>query len=128
MRRLTIVVSGVIVTALTSGCAPKAGSLQAASETLGVGHVSSIEFSGSGRWYQFGQAPNPSLPWPQFEMSSFTTTVDYSVPAARVQMTRKQTIEPGRERPAPAEQKPDQYISGTIAWNLAAAAGAAPGS
>ena len=66
------------------------------------------------------------LPWPQFDVSSYTATINYATPAARVQMTRKQTIEPGRVRPAPVEQRPDQYVSGTTAWNLAAPAGAAP--
>ena len=38
-------------------------------------------------------------------------------PARRVQMARMQTVEPGRVRPAPVEQRPDQYVSGTLAWN-----------
>ena len=74
----------------------------------------SIEFSGSGRWFQFGQAPSPTLPWPQFDVSSYTATINYETPAARVQMTRIQTIEPGRARPAPVEQRPDQYVQRNI--------------
>jgi glyoxylase-like metal-dependent hydrolase (beta-lactamase superfamily II) len=95
---------------------------------MGVAELNSIEYSGSGRWYQFGQAPGPTLPWPQFDLSEYTATVDYATPAARVQMTRRQTVEPGRARPAPVEQRQDQYISGTFAWNLAPPAGAAPGT
>jgi glyoxylase-like metal-dependent hydrolase (beta-lactamase superfamily II) len=41
-------------------------------------------------------------------------------------MTRLQTIEPNRVRPMPVEQRPDQYVSGTAAWNMAPPAGAAP--
>jgi glyoxylase-like metal-dependent hydrolase (beta-lactamase superfamily II) len=115
----------VAIAVASSACGPQAGSLEAANETLGTAQVNSIEFSGTGRWYQFGQAPAPSLPWPQFDVSSYTATINYATPAARVQMTRKQTIEPGRVRPAPVEQRPDQYVSGTTAWNLAAPAGAA---
>jgi glyoxylase-like metal-dependent hydrolase (beta-lactamase superfamily II) len=115
----------VAIAVASSACGPQAGSLQAANNTLGIAQVNAIEFSGTGRWYQFGQAPAPNLPWPQFDVSSYTATINYAAPAARVQMTRKQTIEPGRVRPAPAEQKPDQYVSGTTAWNLAAPAGAA---
>ena len=37
-------------------------------------------------------------------------------------------MEPGRVRPAPAEQRPDQYVSGTSAWNMAPPAGSAPGT
>src|SRR5947209_250660 len=43
-------------------------------------------------------------------------------------MTRKQVVEAERARPAPVEQKVDQYISGAAAWNMAAPAGAAPGT
>jgi glyoxylase-like metal-dependent hydrolase (beta-lactamase superfamily II) len=116
----------VAIALASAACGPQAGSLQAANEALGAPQVNSIEFSGTGRWYQFGQAPAPNLPWPQFDVSSYTATIDYAAPAARVQMTRKQTIEPGRVRPAPVEQRPDQYVSGTTAWNLAPPAGAAP--
>ena len=90
--------------------------------------MKSIEFSGTGRWFQFGQAPSPTLPWPQFDVSSYTATINYETPAARVQMTRKQTVEPGRVRPAPVEQRPDQYVSGTSAWNMAPPAGAPAGT
>jgi glyoxylase-like metal-dependent hydrolase (beta-lactamase superfamily II) len=93
---------------------------------LGAAQVNSVEFSGAGRWYQFGQAPAPGTAWPQFDVSKYTATVNYATPAARVQMTRLQTIEPNRVRPTPVEQRPDQYVSGTAAWNMAPPAGAAP--
>ena len=123
----TLMIPVVVLSAIASiSCGPRAGTIDAANNALGAAQITSIQFSGTGRWYQFGQAPNPTLPWPQFDVSSYTATINYTTPAARVQMTRKQTIEPGRVRPAPVEQKPDQYVSGTTAWNLAAAAGAAP--
>jgi glyoxylase-like metal-dependent hydrolase (beta-lactamase superfamily II) len=110
----------------SAACGPQAGSLEAANNALGVSQVNSVEYSGTGRWFQFGQAPAPELPWPPFEVSSYTASVHYAAPAARVQMTRKQVVEPNRVRPTPVEQRPDQYVSGTTAWNLAAPAGAAP--
>src|SRR5262245_56116394 len=60
------------------------------------------------------------------DVSAYTASINYDTPAARIQMTRKQVVEPGRVRPAPVEQKPDQYISGTAAWNIAAAPSGAP--
>jgi glyoxylase-like metal-dependent hydrolase (beta-lactamase superfamily II) len=126
MRRLMIPSLALAIAVTSAACGPQAGSLQAANDALGAPQVNSVEFSGTGRWYQFGQAPAPGTPWPQFDVSSYTATVNYATPAARVQMTRKQTIEPGRVRPAPVEQRPDQYVSGMTAWNLAAPAGAAP--
>ncbi len=91
--------------AASVACGPRAGTLEAANAALGTAQMNSIQFSGTGRWYQFGQAPNPTLPWPQFDVSSYTATVNYAAPAARVQMTRMQTVEPDRVRPAPVEQK-----------------------
>ena len=126
MRRLMIPSLALAIAVASAACGPQAGSLQAANDALGATQVNSVEFSGTGHWYQFGQAPAPGTPWPQFDVSSYTATVNYATPAARVQMTRKQTIEPGRVRPAPIEQRPDQYVSGMTAWNLAAPAGAAP--
>jgi glyoxylase-like metal-dependent hydrolase (beta-lactamase superfamily II) len=128
MRRKPFVLLAVIAaTAGVTACGPAAGTLDAARDTLGAADVRSISFSGTGRWFQFGQAPSPTLPWPQFEVSSYTAAVDYETPSARVQMTRRQTIEPGRARPAPAEQRIDQYVSGTAAWNVPVPAPGATG-
>jgi glyoxylase-like metal-dependent hydrolase (beta-lactamase superfamily II) len=121
-------VVGIATVAASVACGPRAGTLEAANAALGTAQINSIQFSGTGRWYQFGQAPNPTLPWPQFDVSSYTATVDYAAPAARVQMTRLQTVEPDRVRPTPAEQRPDQYVNGTTAWNMAAPAGAPAGA
>jgi glyoxylase-like metal-dependent hydrolase (beta-lactamase superfamily II) len=41
-------------------------------------------------------------------------------------MARIQSITPGRVRPTPTEQRPDQYVSGTAAWNVAPPANSPP--
>jgi len=106
----------------------ESGTLEAASEALGAADIKSIEFSGTGKWFQFGQAPNPTLPWPAFDVSSFTARINYETPAAQVQMERIQVVEPDRARPAPVPQRPVQVVSGTHAWNLAPPAGTPPGT
>ena len=126
MRPLMLLSFAFAIAVASAACGPQAGSLQAANDALGAAQVNSIEISGTGRWYQFGQAPAPNTPWPPFDVSSYTATINYATPAARVQMIRKQVVEPNRERPTPVEQRPDQYVSGTTAWNLAAPAGAPP--
>ena len=128
MRTLTTLVIGAAIALASAACGPQAGTLPAAVDALGAATLTSIEYSGSGRWFQFGQAPGPALPWPQFDVSSFTAAINYATPGARVQMTRTQTVEPGRLRPAPVEQRPVQLVSGTYAWNLAVPAGAQPGA
>ena len=129
MRPSAVIAIGLIALSL-GACAtrPEPGTLQAATAALGAGELKSIEYSGTGKWFQFGQAPNPTLPWPEFTVSRFTARVSYDAPAARVEMDRLQVVEPNRARPAPAPQRPVQIVSGTHAWTLAAPAGAAPGT
>src|SRR5258705_3332561 len=112
--------------ATAAACGTRAASLQASADALKAANTQTIVYSGTGKWFQFGQAPNPTLPWQAFDVSDYTASIDYDTPSARIQMTRKQVVEPGRLRPAPVEQKPDQYVSGTAAWNMAPPAGTAP--
>lgn len=100
--------------------------LESAAQTLKANDTPAIEFSGTGRWFQFGQAPAPGTPWPAFDVSRYSAAIDYATPAARVQITRRQVVEPGRERPVPTDQSVDQYVAASQAWNRAVvAAGAA---
>ncbi|MBA4285302.1 MAG: MBL fold metallo-hydrolase [Xanthomonadaceae bacterium] len=127
MRGFTVSAIALAIVSL-SACNRTGDPLQAAAKAIGGTELNSLEFSGTGRWYQFGQAPNPDSAWPPFEVSRYTATIDYQVPAAHVQQVRKQVVEPGRARPTPVEQKPDQYVSGAVAWNLAPPQGAPAGT
>ncbi len=101
-----------------AACSEPAGTLPAASKALDAPNTTSISFTGTGKWYQFGQAPVPNQAWPAFDVSAYSQTVSYADPAAaRVEMTRLQVVDPNRARPAPVEQKVDQYIVGALAWN-----------
>ena len=126
MRTWIALAALLTAVATTTACGAKAGTLQASADALGAADTRTIEYSGTGKWFQFGQAPNPTLPWPAFDVSTYTASINYDTPAARIQMTRKQVVEPGRARPAPVDQKVDQYVSGSAAWNVAAAGGGAP--
>jgi glyoxylase-like metal-dependent hydrolase (beta-lactamase superfamily II) len=127
MPRVVGLTLGLVVLVATAACTqPAPGSLAAASEMLGTSRIQSIQYSGSGTWFQFGQAPNAPMSWPQFDVSSFTASIDYETPAARVEMVRMQTVDPNRLRPAAVEQRPVQMVSGTYAWNMAAPAGSPP--
>jgi glyoxylase-like metal-dependent hydrolase (beta-lactamase superfamily II) len=129
MRKLAILTVGIVIASNVAACAGAApGTLPAAQTALATGDTRSIEFSGTGRWFQFGQAPNPTLPWPAFELKSFSTRIDYESPAAQVQMERIQVVEPDRARPVPVPQRVVQIVSGSHAWNLAAPAGGAAGT
>jgi hypothetical protein len=128
MRKAKSPLYGLTLAMTMAVCSAHAASLQEAASTLGAANTKSIEFSGSGRWFQFGQAPNPALPWPQFDVSRYAATINYDGPSSHVQIVRKQTIEAGRQRPVPVEQKPDLYLNGAQAWNLAPTPNSPPGS
>lgn len=108
---------GAALALSTLALAAQAATLQSAAQALGVAQVQSIEFSGAGKWFQFGQAPAPGLSWPQFDVSRYVASIDYDKSQARVQIQRLQTIDPHRARPVPVEQRVDQYVSGPVAWN-----------
>src|SRR4029453_14209137 len=129
MRRSVVVSVGLVLAVLSGACASEEpGTLQAASKALGASELKSIEYAGTGKWFQFGQAPSPTLPWPAFNVTSFTASVNYDTPPSRVRMERIQVVEPDRARPAPVQQTPVQIVSGTYAWTMAAPAGSAPGT
>ena len=125
MRKVILPILGLTLTAAVPAFAQ---TVQSAANALNVANTKSIEFSGTGHWFQFGQAPAPSLPWPQFDISRYTANVNYETAGARVQITRKQTVEPGRLRPTPVEQRVDQYVAGASAWNVTTPANAPQGA
>jgi len=71
MRRLRVLAASAAIALASAACGQTAGTPEAAAEALGADTVTSIEYGGTGRWFQFGQAANPTLPWPQFDVSSY---------------------------------------------------------
>ncbi len=96
-----------------------AGPVEDAAKLYRLDDIQSLQFSGTGHWFQFGQAPAPGLAWPGFDVSSYQAGVHFESASSRVQIKRLQTIEPQRARPAPVEQVVDQNIRANLAWNNA---------
>ncbi|MDJ0447249.1 MBL fold metallo-hydrolase [Methylocystis sp. JR02] len=126
MRIPSVALCGFTAAFVFLPIAADAASLQEAAAALGAVDAKSLEFSGAGHWYQFGQAPVPGGPWPQFEVSIYSASVNFNAPAQRVLLTRIQTVEPGRQRPTPTEQKLSWFVSGDKAWNFAPPANSPP--
>lgn len=118
MRRKMFPALGLMAALVVSAFPAQAASLQEAADLLGAAKTTSIEFSGSGHWYQFGQAPSAVLPWPQFDISSYKAEINYATASAGVHIARLQADDPKRRRPAPTTQWVNQYVSGIAAWNL----------
>src|SRR5712691_6978624 len=48
-----------------------------------MGDVKSLQYSGSGVNFAFGQNVSPTAPWPRFNVKSLTRTINYDTPAMR---------------------------------------------
>jgi glyoxylase-like metal-dependent hydrolase (beta-lactamase superfamily II) len=81
---------------------------------IGADTLKTVQYSGTGFDFAFGQAPNPSLPWPKFIDKSYTRTIDFEAPASRVDRVRVQGENPprgGGGQPLVGEQSQSQTIT-----------------
>jgi glyoxylase-like metal-dependent hydrolase (beta-lactamase superfamily II) len=101
------------------------GPLERAAAALGVDAIRSLTFEAAGRYYQFGQAPAPELPWPAFDVSDYVAALDYDRKAVHARYRRIQVQEPGRARPH-TDQTQDQFAVNGHSWNLTPAPTAIP--
>jgi glyoxylase-like metal-dependent hydrolase (beta-lactamase superfamily II) len=85
-----------------------------------MGDVQSLQYTGSGANFAFGQNVSPATPWPRFNVKSYTRMVNYDTPAMRDEIVRTQA-DPGERGgggiPLVGEQRQLQMVSGTHAWN-----------
>jgi glyoxylase-like metal-dependent hydrolase (beta-lactamase superfamily II) len=84
-----------------------------ASRAIGVDSVKTLEYSGSGSEFAFGQAPNAVSPWPRFIVKSYSRVIDFEKPATRIERVRLQGENPprgGGGQPLVGEQKQTQSI------------------
>jgi glyoxylase-like metal-dependent hydrolase (beta-lactamase superfamily II) len=84
-----------------------------ASAAMGVDALRTIQYSATGFDFALGQAYNPSSPWPTFINKSYTRSIDFQVPASRVERIRLQGEDPprgGGQQPVRGEQPQTQTI------------------
>src|SRR5262245_51916980 len=118
MRTMTALAAGLALAITVSGCSKPAGAA-AAADAMGATTLNSIQFSGSGANYAFGQAYSPGGPWPRFEVKTYAVAIDYQTPAMRVDMLRAQGEHPprgGGAQPFAIDQRTNQVVSGKFAW------------
>src|SRR5258705_2852505 len=119
MRTMTALVVGLALTLAVSGCSRPSG-VAAAADAMGATNLNSIQFSGSGTNYAFGQAYQPGGAWPRFDVKNYTAAVDYQTPAMKVDMLRAQGEHPpkgGGAQPFATDQRTIQVVSGQSAWS-----------
>jgi glyoxylase-like metal-dependent hydrolase (beta-lactamase superfamily II) len=59
--------------------------LMSASKAMGGDGLKTLQYSGTATEFSFGQALNPSAPWPPFEEKSYSRTINYETPGWRVE-------------------------------------------
>jgi glyoxylase-like metal-dependent hydrolase (beta-lactamase superfamily II) len=103
--------------------APRLGYGQDTKTTLdgvskALGEVKSLQYSGSGAFFSFGQSFTPGDPWPRFGLKSYTRTIDYETPALRDEVVRAEgdPVARGGGLPIPGGQRLTTAVSGTLAW------------
>ena len=50
--------------------------------------MKSLQYTGSGANFAFGQNPSPGAPWPRFNAKSYTRMVNYDTLAMRDEIVR----------------------------------------
>ena len=96
--------------------------LDNAAKAMGTANVKTVEYSGSGSQFVFGQSVSSDAPWPRFTAKLYTYAVDYEAPAAREEMVRTQALNPprgGGMQPLIGEQRQVQFVKGDFAWDMA---------
>jgi glyoxylase-like metal-dependent hydrolase (beta-lactamase superfamily II) len=88
---------------------------------MGTEGLKTVEYSGSGFDNAFGQAFHPDLPWPKFNVKSYSRAIDFENPASRVHKIRTQFENPprgGGRQPIEGEQMQNQVIvvNSTTPW------------
>jgi hypothetical protein len=121
MRKSLAITSccGVLLAWTLSAQGPS--TIATASATMGVDALKTVQYSATGLDFALGQAPNTSSPWPKFINKSYTRSVDFSVPASRVERVRMQGENPprgGGQQPVMGEQPVNQTIivTDTTPW------------
>ena len=107
--------------ALARRGAQRPDALDAAAKALGAANLRTLEFSGWGYDYVFGQAYNGNSPWPRFNLPGFTMTIDFMAPAVRDDRRRAQLENPplgGGFQPLFGEMRQIWVASGSYAWDV----------
>jgi glyoxylase-like metal-dependent hydrolase (beta-lactamase superfamily II) len=118
MRTLIGVIIGFGVTILIAGCAQRTG-ISVVADAMGATNLNSIQYSGGGELWGFGQAYIPGERWPRFIQRSYNVAINYQTPAMRMNTVRSQGEYPprgGAAQPVGADQRTIQVVSGKYAW------------
>lgn len=84
-----------------------------ASKAMGADSLRSVQYTGSGYDFAFGQAYSPTSPWPKFTVKSYSRSIDFERQASEATRLRTQFENPprgGGQQPLAGEQTQNQTI------------------
>jgi glyoxylase-like metal-dependent hydrolase (beta-lactamase superfamily II) len=119
MRMHWTVMAGLAVALAMPAHAQQKTGLAAAADAMGAATLSSIEYTGSGSVFSFGQAFEPGQRWPRFVQRVYTASINYATPGMRLVQVRSQGEHPprgGGAQAVGADQRTVQVVSGKFAW------------
>src|SRR5215470_19378161 len=122
MRMYWTLVAGLAVVLSAPSHAQQRTGLAAAADAMGAAGLNSIEFTGGGNVFSFGQAFEPGERWPRFIQRTYSAAINYQTPAMRIAQVRSQGEHPprgGGAQAVGADQRTVSVVSGKFAWQEA---------
>jgi glyoxylase-like metal-dependent hydrolase (beta-lactamase superfamily II) len=107
-RSSTTALVMVVVLTVAGRAQDGRAAIEAAATTLGVSRLNSVQYSGWGSDYIFGQAYDGGSAWPRFNVPAMTVVIDYATLAWRDERRRAQAENPplgGGFQPLVGEQR-----------------------
>jgi glyoxylase-like metal-dependent hydrolase (beta-lactamase superfamily II) len=112
-------VLGVLITLTVFLVQAQNNPLNEIANAMGSQYINSIEFSGNGNVFSFGQSFEPGERWPRFIQREYTAIINYQTPSMRLTQIRSQGEHPprgGGAQAVAADQKTVQLVNENYAW------------
>src|SRR3984893_8358104 len=119
MRVQLMVIAGLAVVLSMPSQAQQRTGLAAAADAMGATTLASIQYTGGGSVFSFGQAYEPGERWPRFVQRVYSAAINYQTPGMRLIQVRSQGEHPprgGGAQAVAADQRTVQAVSGKFAW------------
>jgi glyoxylase-like metal-dependent hydrolase (beta-lactamase superfamily II) len=119
MRMHWTMIAGLAVVMSMPSQAQQRTGLAAAADAMGATTLNSIQYTGSGLVFSFGQAYEPGERWPRFVQRVYSAAINYQTPGMRLIQVRSQGEHPprgGGAQAVAADQRTVQAVSGKFAW------------
>jgi len=111
----------VLLFVAATASAQEARPVEDAARTLGATSLQTIQYTGYGSDFIFGQAYNGSSAWPRFNLPLYAINIDFAAPALRDDRRRAQAENPplgGGFQPVLGEQRQTWLLKGDTAWDV----------